>query len=149
MLREFVTEVILGPVAAAAGAADADESGPGQAGPEFRAALAASQMLGLALTRYVLALGPVATASADDLAAAIGPTLERYLTGDIQVPGGIRAPGEGPGGPSAGSPRLGRGPEHLPYPEPAPGAQDRPLIDRARQPRHPDGGRETDRGGQD
>lgn len=98
MLREFVTEVILGPVAAAAGAADADESGPGQAGPEFRAALAASQMLGLALTRYVLALGPVAAASADDLAAAAGPTLERYLTGDIQVPGGIQAPGEGPGG---------------------------------------------------
>jgi hypothetical protein len=100
MLREFVTEVILGPVAAA----DADESGPGQAGPEFRAALAASQMLGLALTRYVLALGPVATASADDLAAAIGPTLERYLTGDIQLPGASQAPGEGPGRQPAGSP---------------------------------------------
>jgi AcrR family transcriptional regulator len=119
MLREFITEVILGPVAAAAGAARvpgaaddtaavarADQVGPDGAGPdgagpdgaasEFRAALAASQMLGLALTRYVLALGPLAAASADDLAAAIGPTLERYLAGDIQVPEGIQAPGEGP-----------------------------------------------------
>jgi hypothetical protein len=44
-------------------------------------------MLGLALTRYILALGPVAAASPDDLAAAIGPTLERYLTGDLRAPG--------------------------------------------------------------
>ena len=40
-------------------------------------------MLGLALTRYVLQFGPVAAASADDLAAAIGPAIDRYLTGDI------------------------------------------------------------------
>ncbi|HLQ55812.1 MAG TPA: TetR family transcriptional regulator [Streptosporangiaceae bacterium] len=125
MLREFITEAILGPVAAAAAgdragdragdsaaatAADGGESaggagdsggaggpgaavgpgaaaaaGPGQAPLEFRAALAASQMLGLALTRYVLALGPVAAASVDDLAAAIGPTLERYLAGDVRA----------------------------------------------------------------
>jgi AcrR family transcriptional regulator len=112
MMREFVTEAILRPVAraaaearaageaarAAAGPAAADPAGtagqgqaatadPGQAGLEFRAAIAASQMLGLALTRYVLALGPVAAASPDDLAAAIGPTLERYLTGDLRAPG--------------------------------------------------------------
>jgi len=106
MLREFLTEAILGPVAAAAAAevaearaageagsaapAAAGAAGPagqGQAGLEFRAAIAASQMLGLALTRYVLALGPVAAATPDDLAAAIGPTLERYLTGDIRAPG--------------------------------------------------------------
>ena len=110
MLREFLTEAILGPVARAAAAearatgeaadpgqasaADKAHAGAGdpgqaagQAGVEFRAAIAASQMLGLALTRYVLALGPVATASPDDLAAASGPTLERYLTGDIRAPG--------------------------------------------------------------
>jgi len=94
MLREFVTEAILGPVARAAadeaGAAGrAEAAGPGQPGLEFRAGIAASQMLGLALTRYVLALGPVAAASPDDLAAAIGPTLERYLTGDIRAPGDV------------------------------------------------------------
>jgi Tetracyclin repressor-like, C-terminal domain len=45
----------------------------------------ASQMLGLALTRYVLRVGPMATASIADLAATIGPTVERYLTGDIRA----------------------------------------------------------------
>jgi len=129
MLREFVTEAILGPVAAAAarglggpgqapvagagaGQPAVAGAGAGQARPEFRAALAASQMIGLALTRYVLALGPVAAASADDLAVAIGPTLERYLAGDVEapaggvpgsesvsdggsVPGGIQPPGDG------------------------------------------------------
>ena len=62
------------------GAADAD----GFAEADFRAALVASQVLGLALTRYVLRLEPLAAASQDDLAAAIGPTLERYLTGQIR-----------------------------------------------------------------
>jgi AcrR family transcriptional regulator len=105
MLSEFVTEAILVPVAAAAarrlgGPGQAAVAGAGQARPEFRAALAASQMIGLALTRYVLALGPVATVSADDLAVAIGPTLERYLVGDVQAPAGGGVPGDGsvPGG---------------------------------------------------
>jgi AcrR family transcriptional regulator len=109
MLREFITEAILGPIAAAAAGGPGGAARPGapegpggpgraaaagaeQAPPEFRAALAASQMVGLALTRYILALGPIATASADDLAAAVGPTLERYLAGDIRAPGGSGAP---------------------------------------------------------
>ncbi len=50
---------------------------------EYRAALVASQVLGLALTRYVLELGALSSASTDDLAAAIGPTLDRYLSGDL------------------------------------------------------------------
>jgi AcrR family transcriptional regulator len=77
MLREFVTESILGRLAGAAGTADAD----------YRAALVASQVLGLALTRYVLGLAPLAAASREDLVAAIGPTLERYLTGEIGLTG--------------------------------------------------------------
>jgi AcrR family transcriptional regulator len=89
MLREFVTESILGriaEVAVASGPAGAD----GPAGAEmaaeasYRAALVASQVVGLALARYVLGLEPLATASQDDLAAAIGPTLERYLTGTVR-----------------------------------------------------------------
>jgi AcrR family transcriptional regulator len=80
MLREFVTESILGRLAEVAGTA-----GPGgQAEAEYRAALVASQVIGLALTRYVLGLEPLAAASRDDLAAAIGPTLERYLTGQVR-----------------------------------------------------------------
>jgi len=76
MLREFLTEAILGPVASAAVGTDPDST-------PFRASLVASQMLGLALTRYVLQFGPVAAASPEELAAAIGPTIDRYLTGDI------------------------------------------------------------------
>jgi AcrR family transcriptional regulator len=47
---------------------------------ERRAALIATQMLGLALCRYVLRLLPVAAASTAQLEADIGPTIQRYLT---------------------------------------------------------------------
>jgi len=47
-----------------------------------RAGLVAAQVLGLALTRYVLRLPPVATMSADELVDWIGPTLQRYFTGE-------------------------------------------------------------------
>jgi len=46
----------------------------------LRSALVLSQMLGLALGRYVLALEPLATAPADTLVAALAPTIRRYLT---------------------------------------------------------------------
>jgi AcrR family transcriptional regulator len=83
MLREFLTEAILGPVASVADRADPE-------GAAFRASMVASQMLGLAMTRYVLKFGEVAAASQDELAAAIGPTVDRYLTGEI---GAARAVG--------------------------------------------------------
>jgi AcrR family transcriptional regulator len=75
-LREFLTEAILRPVASAAGGGVAERT-------PFRASLVAGQMLGLALSRYVLRFGPVVAASAEELAAAVGPTIDRYLTGDI------------------------------------------------------------------
>lgn len=46
-----------------------------------RAGLAASQVLGMALCRYVLAFGPLAAMSRQDVVDWIGPTLQRYLTG--------------------------------------------------------------------
>lgn len=76
MLREFIAEAILGVLARAAVGSD-------PAAAAYRAALIAGQMLGLALTRYVLRFGPVAAATPADLARAIGPTIDRYLTGDI------------------------------------------------------------------
>ncbi len=88
MLREFATEAILARIAEAARAGGADGGPADQADAQLRAALVASQVLGLALVRYVLQIPPLATAGADDLAAAIGPTLERYLTGDLNLPGG-------------------------------------------------------------
>ncbi|HEY7012064.1 MAG TPA: TetR family transcriptional regulator [Streptosporangiaceae bacterium] len=96
MLREFMVDSILRPIARAAAAPDSAGHGD-SAGPEdadYRAAMAATQMLGLALARYVLALPAVAGASTDDLAAVIGPTLDRYLTGEIRPPGaGAHSPG--------------------------------------------------------
>lgn len=80
MLREFLTEAILGPVASVADSTDPE-------GAAFRASMVASQMLGLAMTRYVLKFGEVAAASQDELVAAIGPTVDRYLTGKITAPG--------------------------------------------------------------
>jgi AcrR family transcriptional regulator len=98
MLREFVADSILGRLAEVAGPRGAGGAGDpggaegaergtgakGAAGADYRAALVASQVLGLALTRYVIGLEPLAAASQDDLAAAIGPTLERYLTGEVR-----------------------------------------------------------------
>ena len=54
-------------------------------GPDaaHRAALTAGQVVGLIVTRYVLELQPVASASVDRLAADIGPTIQRYLTGPL------------------------------------------------------------------
>ncbi|QIJ62704.1 TetR family transcriptional regulator [Streptomyces sp. JB150] len=45
-----------------------------------RAALVASQLLGLALTRYVLRLPPAAGLSREEIVAWLSPTLQRYLT---------------------------------------------------------------------
>jgi Tetracyclin repressor-like, C-terminal domain len=48
-----------------------------------RASLAAGQIVGLGFIRHVRQLGPVTSASPADLAAAIGPTIRRHLTGDL------------------------------------------------------------------
>ena len=45
-----------------------------------RTGLVASQMLGVALTRYVLRLPPMAAMSRDEVVRWVGPTLQRYLT---------------------------------------------------------------------
>jgi len=46
-----------------------------------RAALLATQMMGLALTRYVLKLPPIVAMTHDELVAWLSPTVQHYLTG--------------------------------------------------------------------
>ena len=46
---------------------------------ELRAALAASQVAGILIARYVLRLPALAEASVDDVVARVGPTVQRYL----------------------------------------------------------------------
>ncbi len=79
MLREFVTEAIVGRLSTAA--RPGHPADPATA--RYRASLVASQVLGLGLTRYVIGLEPLADADLDTLVASIGPTLDRYLTGDL------------------------------------------------------------------
>jgi AcrR family transcriptional regulator len=47
---------------------------------ELRAAGAATQVIGLVLTRYVLRVEPLASSSADDVVALVAPSLQRYFT---------------------------------------------------------------------
>jgi AcrR family transcriptional regulator len=86
MLREFLTREIFGRVmkglASADGRDDDHERGRGGAATadlELRAGLAASQMVGLALMRYIVEFPAVVDASHDDLARLVGPTIQRYL----------------------------------------------------------------------
>ena len=81
MLREFISDTILTTVARATGL----DKRWSQAEAEFRVTLVASQMLGLALTRLVIGLPAVVDASVDELATSVGPSVDRYLTGDIGV----------------------------------------------------------------
>jgi len=53
---------------------------PSPAEAPTRAGLIASQMLGLALSRYVLCLPPITAMPPDEVEHWIGPTVQRYLT---------------------------------------------------------------------
>ena len=79
MLREFITSTILASLVRAAGLGESAEG-------RYRAALVGSQVVGLGFTRYLLRLEPIASASTEDLVAAIGPAVQRYLTGDLSAP---------------------------------------------------------------
>ena len=57
----------------------------GQPDAALRATLAGSQIVGLAMARYVIGVEPLASVSADDVARAIGPTIQRYLDGKLQT----------------------------------------------------------------
>ena len=72
-LRALLLRVILRPLL----------DGIGADQPGRRTALVASQVVGLAMTRYVLRFEPIASASADELAPVLGTTLQHYLTGPL------------------------------------------------------------------
>lgn len=61
-----------------------------------RAGLVASTIVGLLIGRYVLALPALAEQPREDLVAAVGPVLQRYLDGDFgRATGKARDQGEG------------------------------------------------------
>ncbi|MFF4420669.1 TetR family transcriptional regulator [Streptomyces sp. NPDC001549] len=48
--------------------------------PTFRAELAASHMVGIAILRYVVRVEPLASTDPEKIVALVAPTLQRYLT---------------------------------------------------------------------
>src|SRR6266852_1290228 len=70
LMRDFVSREVLGRIARAL---ELDQ-------PQLRAGLVATQLVGLAMLRYVIRIEPIASARADDIVAWLGPTLQRYLT---------------------------------------------------------------------
>jgi AcrR family transcriptional regulator len=73
--RELVTARVLVPIAKRL---DADR-------PELRASLINSQMVGLIMARYIVALEPLASLPAEDVVRAIAPNLQQYLTGPLDA----------------------------------------------------------------
>ena len=49
-----------------------------------RSGLISSQIMGLAMMRYVWKIEPVASMSEDEIVAAVGPNLQRYIDDDLQ-----------------------------------------------------------------
>jgi AcrR family transcriptional regulator len=49
----------------------------------FRATLVASQLIGMGMVRYVARFEPLASNDIDTMVAAVGPTIQRYFTGEI------------------------------------------------------------------
>lgn len=76
LVREFLLTQVLLPLLERLGVPRAEQP--------LRAALLASQLTGLALTRHLLRLPPLATAPADVVVDSLGPVLQRYLTGELR-----------------------------------------------------------------
>jgi len=77
MLREFVVSQVLRRVVTTAGV-------PPEEVP-VRTALVASQMIGLGIGRYVVKIEPLASADTETVVAMVGPTVQRYLTGQLPL----------------------------------------------------------------
>ena len=73
MMGEFLRRRLFGPLV--------KELGSDQ--PDLRGNLAASQLIGLGLIRYVQHVEPLASAKPEDVVAWYAPTLQRYLTGKL------------------------------------------------------------------
>jgi AcrR family transcriptional regulator len=50
--------------------------------PELRATMVATQFVGMAMARYVVAIEPLASASEEQVVRALTPVIDHYLNGD-------------------------------------------------------------------
>jgi AcrR family transcriptional regulator len=70
LMRDGISRMIMLPVSHALGTPDA----------RLRVSMVASQLIGMALMRYLVELEPLASVSPSELADRIGPILQSYLT---------------------------------------------------------------------
>lgn len=77
LMREFFTREIIGPLAEMLEVSQ----------PRLRVGLVASQLMGLAVARFIIRIEPIASADPETLIAAYGPTMQRYLTGPLPPTG--------------------------------------------------------------
>jgi AcrR family transcriptional regulator len=75
LVRSFMREVIVAEVAARV------DNPPGTG--ILRAEFAASQLMGVAMMRYIVELQPFASLPPDRIAETIAPNLQRYFTGEL------------------------------------------------------------------
>ncbi|WP_420121378.1 TetR family transcriptional regulator [Nakamurella sp.] len=108
LLRQFVVASVAAPFAAAVGIPEAER--------ERRIGLVMTQVVGLIVGRYLLALEPVAALPPGQVVASVGGTVQRYLTGPLPVP---PDPAPGPRRPAA--PHVAPDPASAPDPADAAG----------------------------
>ena len=70
MLREFAMAYVLTPITQLTNRPDAP----------LRASLVVAQLVGIAVHRHVVRVGPLAQAGVEDIVALVAPTIEQYLT---------------------------------------------------------------------
>lgn len=75
LVREFILNRAINPLLAGLGVSAEEAS--------WRGNLVASQISGLILTRYLIKLEPIASTPHAVVARALGPTIQRYLTGAV------------------------------------------------------------------
>ena len=51
---------------------------------ELRTTLVGSQIVGLIMIRYVVKVEPLASVDAETLVTAVGPTIQHYLTDELE-----------------------------------------------------------------
>jgi hypothetical protein len=75
LVRDYLTRNVVLPIARRL---DSDE-------PEYRAGLVMSQVVGLALARYIVGIEPLVSQPRERVAADLAPTLQRYLLGALSA----------------------------------------------------------------
>jgi AcrR family transcriptional regulator len=73
MLRELISRRVFAAITASLGAENA----------ELRATLVGSQVVGLVVARYIVAVEPLASLDPDPLVEALAPNFQRYLVGSL------------------------------------------------------------------